>query len=94
MKTPEGHEKADVKKYLDTIGAYHFWPVPGGYGKQGVDCYASIKGVFWAIEVKKDMKTLPTARQRMTLLEVESAGGRTVCGDAAHIIEALRVDGN
>jgi hypothetical protein len=89
MKTPEGYQKADVKKYLDTIRAYHFWPVPGGYGQQGVDCYACIDGSFWAIEVKKEGVSEPTKRQSLTMKEVETAKGQTVCGDAKTVIDLI-----
>jgi len=90
-RTPEAIEKAKVRKYLTEIGAYHFWPVPSGYGRQGVDCYACAKtGFFLAIEVKATEKEKPTARQLQTLEQVWKAGGLTYWGTAEQIITALK----
>ena len=88
--TPEGKVKKDIKAYLDEIGAYHFWPVPRGFGQQGIDCYACIEGIFWAIEVKKEGVCEPTKRQSETLKQVSAAKGQTVCGDAKHIINLIK----
>ena len=103
-RTPEGIEKDKVKRYLDSIGAYQFWPVPGGYGKQGVDCYTCLPrwlrtprdmygfpevGIFCAIEVKAPNGKI-TARQIATLNEVDTAKGITVAGTGDEIIEFLK----
>ncbi len=88
-RTPESSEKEKVKAYLKAIGAYQFWPVPSGYGRQGVDCYACHRGTFIAIEVKAPGQQ-PTARQTLTLQEVYSAGGVPVAGTAVEIIDVLR----
>lgn len=90
MKTPEGYEKDEVKKYLDSIGAYHFWPVQTGIGAATVDCLACIDGYFWAIEVKKDNETGPTKRQARTLAACKKARSMVVCGDARYIIDTIR----
>lgn len=50
--TPEGKVKAEIKKYLDSIGAYYFMPVQTGYGAAGLDFYCCITGHFVAIEAK------------------------------------------
>lgn len=75
--TPEGRVKAEIKKYLDSIGAYHVWPVPTGYGSPLLDCYASIRGHFFAIEVKAPGKK-PTSRQMQTILEINRKGGEAL----------------
>ena len=80
-RTPDAVEKAKVRKYLTEIGAYHFWPVPSGYGQPGIDCYACILGTFWAIEVKIPKK-FPTARQTQTLNAVFDAKGFIIWGTA------------
>jgi hypothetical protein len=88
VKTPEGYEKTEIKRYLDVIGAYHYWPVPVGYGQQGVDCYACIAGKFLAIEVKRLGKT-PTPRQKKCLQDVAAAKGEAIWGDAKTVIGIL-----
>jgi hypothetical protein len=90
-RTPEAIEKQKVRKYLDRIGAYSYWPVPSGYGRQGVDCYVCAPmGFFLAIEVKATEKEKPTARQMQTLEQVWKAGGLTYWGTADQIIAELK----
>jgi hypothetical protein len=72
--TPEGRIKKEIKAYLDSIGAYHIWPVSTGYGPALLDCYASVKGHFVAIEVKASGKK-PTPRQELTMQEILAKGG-------------------
>ncbi len=72
--TPEGKVKAEIKAYLDLIGAYHFWPVQMGMGAATVDCLACINGKFFAIEVKRPGGKA-TGRQRFVLGKVNKAGG-------------------
>jgi hypothetical protein len=91
-RTPEGVEKAKVKKYLDTLGAYHYWPVPGGFGAQTVDCLACIPsfgaGRFVAIEVKAPGGRA-TQRQWQTLSQVTDAKGMVCIGTGDEIIDFL-----
>lgn len=88
-RTPEGEQKDQVKKFLTSIQAYQHWPVPSGYGRQGIDCYACIKRIFWAIEVKRDENEEPTPRQWQTLEEVRVAEGLTAVGTADKIIKTI-----
>ena len=71
--TPEGKVKKMVKEWLDEIGAYHFWPVPTGYGKRTLDCLVGYKGFFVAIETKRAKKDL-TPFQKNTRTEIQEAG--------------------
>lgn len=90
MKTPESYEKAEIKQYLDSIGAWYFCPYMAGFGKSGVpDIVACIDGRFWAIEVKREGKA-PTAIQRTRMEEIEKAQGYAVAGTAAHVIPHLK----
>jgi Holliday junction resolvase len=92
MRTPEGYEKDDICKYLDSIGAWYFKTYMAGYGKRGVpDIVACIRGVFWGIEVKREGKE-PTPIQWKRMEEIQKAGGRTAYGTAAMVIETLRVN--
>jgi hypothetical protein len=51
--TPEKKVKDKVKKFLDSIGAYHFSPMTGGFGRSGVpDIIVCLKSKFIAIECK------------------------------------------
>lgn len=54
--TPEGKVKADLKKYLSSLGeaCWYYCPVPMGYGKRGVpDFIICYKGYFIAPETKR-----------------------------------------
>ena len=73
--TPEGKVKAQIRQYLDAIGAYHFWPVQSGYGAATVDCLACVNGRWVAIEVKRPGVVEATPRQRRVLAKVHEAGG-------------------
>jgi Holliday junction resolvase len=86
MKTPESYEKAEIKKYLDSIGAWYFCPYMAGFGKSGVpDIVACIQGQFWAIEVKRPGKT-PTKLQSTRIEEILKAGGFALAGTADTVI--------
>jgi hypothetical protein len=90
--TPEGEQKKLVKEYLDSLGAYHHWPVQTGMGVDTLDCLACLWGKFWGIEVKAPGGQ-PTKRQRIRMKQIEDAGGRSVAGDAKTIIAALESPG-
>lgn len=75
MATPESKVKAAVKRELDKYpGHYREMPVPGGYGKSGLDFTVCFYGWFVAIETKAHGKT-PTARQHLRMEEIRAAGG-------------------
>ena len=95
MKSPEGHEKAAIKKYLVSIGAWFFSPFMSGYGKSGVpDIVACVNGRFVSIEVKREGKE-PTKLQDTRMAEIRKAGGYAVWGTAERVIPQLRrlIDG-
>lgn len=73
-KTPEGKVKDRVKEILTDAGAYHNWPVPGGYGSPMLDCVGCHRGDFFMIETKAKGQIM-TARQEFTKAQVELAGG-------------------
>lgn len=89
MRSPEGHEKQAIKKYLASIGAWHFSPYMAGFGQSGVpDIICCINGTFVAIEVKRQGKEL-TAIQARTLAEIKAHGGDTFWGTADKVIADL-----
>lgn len=73
--TPEGKVKAVVKKRLDEAGAYNHWPVQTGYGAACLDCHGCHNGIYYAVETKAPGKH-PTARQLITIEDIENAGGK------------------
>lgn len=74
--TPEGRVKAAVKRVLSAHSAYYEMPVPGGYGKSGLDFTGCHRGRFFAIETKAPGK-VATPRQVLRMREMEAAGGKT-----------------
>lgn len=72
-KTPESKVKQQVKSLLDEHGAWHNWPVPGGYGIPMLDAVGCHRGDFFAIETKAPGASL-TPRQEFTKSQMELAG--------------------
>ena len=90
MTTPEGKEKKRVRGFLDSIGAFHFGPYMGGYGRAGIgDEVACINGTFWMCEVKAPDKE-PTKLQELCMQRVQNAGGMVTWGTADEIIEDIQ----
>lgn len=90
MKTPEGYEKDEIKKYLDSIGAWYFCPYMAGFGKSGVpDIIACFNGMFIGIEVKRDGK-LPTALQAKRMYEILTCGGLAYWGTSERVIAEIK----
>lgn len=76
--TPEGKVKAKVKKVLEEIGCYYFFPATGGFGKSGVpDVIACIAGIFFGIECKAG-GNLPTMLQQHNLKLIRENGGKSI----------------
>lgn len=74
MAGPEAKVKAQVKKLLKAHNAYQHWPVQTGYGAACLDCHGCHNGYYFAIETKAPGKK-PTARQEITMCDVNEAGG-------------------
>jgi hypothetical protein len=76
MSTPEGKVKAKIsallKKYAP--GVYYEMPVPGGFGKSGLDYTGCYLGRFFAVEAKAPGKK-PTGRQEVTIAAIRHAHG-------------------
>lgn len=67
--------KDALKKYLKSIGAYYYMPVPMGYGAASIDFFVCWRGQFYGIETKKPGIKDPTIRQTVVLTEIALAGG-------------------
>lgn len=74
--TPEGKVKADVKRILKSRGIWYFMPVP--LGKVGIpDFCCVVKGQAVFIETKAG-KNKPTPMQKLTMEQIQAAGGIAV----------------
>ena len=74
-QTPEKKVKDEVRKILDEMGAYYFFPATGGYGRSGVpDVVGCHRGVFFGIECKAGKGTT-TALQDRELQRIRDVGG-------------------
>ena len=83
--TPEKKVKNKVKKVLDELGAYHFFPATGGYGASGVpDIIACYKGKFIGIECKANGNK-PTALQQKHLRDISVNGGVSLVIDEDNV---------
>lgn len=77
MSTPEKKVKDNVRKVLDDMKCYYFFPATHGYGRSGVpDIVGCYKGFFFAIECKAG-KNQPTALQQREMRKIMEAGGAT-----------------
>jgi hypothetical protein len=75
--TPEAKVKAKVKKLLDQLRIYYFFPATHGYGRSGVpDIVGCFLGLFVAIECKAGKGQL-TALQEREIERIIEAGGFT-----------------
>lgn len=84
-KTPEGEIKDQVRKVLDEMGAYYFFPAANGYGRTGIpDIIACVGGHFIGIECKAGSKQ-PTALQQRELDNIEKAEGTGLIVNADNI---------
>ncbi len=73
--TPETAVKQQVRRMLDDVSAYYFFPPANGYGRAGIpDVVGCILGRFIAIECKAG-KNKTTALQERELARIEESGG-------------------
>lgn len=72
--TPEGKVKKLVTALLKSYPDVHYdMPVPGGWGKSGLDYYGCADGLFFAIETKRPGEE-PTDRQKLTIKNMVRSG--------------------
>jgi len=75
--TPEAKVKQRVRKLLDELHIYYFFPPANGYGRAGIpDVVGCVHGHFVAIECKAGRGVL-TALQERELAQINDAGGFT-----------------
>ena len=77
-QTPEGKVKAKVIRLIKAHGsdAWYYTPATRGMGRSGIpDILMCLKGVFIAVEVKRDIKHKPTKLQEHELWKIQKSGG-------------------
>ena len=90
--TPEGRVKAEVKKYLTSIGAWWYMPVSNGMGRVGCpDLLICHQGRFIAVETKAPGKRgNTTPNQDRELAAIQAADGLAlVVDDVEQLKEVL-----
>ena len=72
---PEVRVKKRIRVVLESLGAYHFNPIAGQFGRAGVpDIVGCLNGKFFGIEAKAGKgKTTPLQDQQ--LAAIRAAGG-------------------
>ena len=91
--TPEVKVKKVVVKQLNSLGAYYFYPVTGGFGASGVpDVVGCYKGKFFGIECKAG-KNKPTALQFQNLMKITAAGGISLVVNEGNMNDVLTLIG-
>lgn len=89
--TPEAKVKAKVKKLLDELRIYWFFPATHGYGRSGVpDIIGCFAGLFVAVECKAGKGKL-TALQEREIERIKEAGGFTFVAREDNIDELRRL---
>lgn len=90
-QTPEAKVKAKVKKLLVEMGAYHFFPMTGGFGHSGIpDIVACLQGRFIGIECKT-RGNKPTALQLEQLKQISECGGLALVVNEDSLVELKEV---
>lgn len=73
---PEKKIENGIKRYLDSIGAYHIKNHGSMYSKAGTpDIVACVQGRFVAIEVKRESGGKVSELQKAHIKIIEQAGG-------------------
>lgn len=86
MKTPEGYEKAEIDKHLESIGAWYCCPTTFGYGPSGTpDRIVCLHGKLIGIEVKRPGRE-PTTIQKRRMAAIRDAGGIAIWGTAEKVL--------
>ena len=85
--TPEAKVKLQVRKLLDELHIYYFFPPANGYGRAGIpDVVGCVYGRFLAIECKAGRGVL-TALQEREIAKIDAAGGFTFVANENNINE-------
>ena len=87
--TPEAKVKKQVKRILDIVGCYYFFPQTGGYGSSGVpDIVVCHKGKFIGIECKAGDNKL-TELQKHNIDLINNNKGLAIVVNESNIDELI-----
>jgi Holliday junction resolvase len=87
--TPEAKVKKQVKRILDIVGCYYFFPQTGGYGSSGVpDIVVCHKGKFIGIECKAGDNKL-TELQKHNIDLINNNKGLAIVVNESNIEELI-----
>jgi len=87
--TPEAKVKKQVKRILDIVGCYYFFPQTGGYGSSGVpDIVVCHKGKFIGIECKAGDNKL-TELQKHNINLINNNKGLAIVVNESNIEELI-----
>lgn len=91
--TPEGRVKAQVKKYLASIGAWFTMPCGTGFGSSGVpDFLVAWNSRFYAIETKAPGKIKnTTSMQERQIAAIRATGSVALVIDDVSQLEGIFV---
>lgn len=88
-RTPERKVKDQCVELLTKHGAWHFFPVMGGYGRSGIpDIIVCYKGKFLAIECKAGYnKTTPLQDRELAAIHKAGGSAMVVREDTVNLLE-------
>jgi|SRR6478736_621923 len=88
--TPEGKVKQRISSLLKGYrDLYYDMPVPGGFGKSGLDYHCCYRGRYFAIEAKAPGNK-PTPRQEQTIATLRRAGAAVFVVSDTTTLEELK----
>lgn len=85
MRTPSEKSIVEaIKRYLDSVGAWHVKTHGGTVGRVGIpDLLVCYRGLFIALEVKKPKVGKVSVVQRVEIEKIRKAGGE------AHVVTSV-----
>ena len=77
-----------IKRYLDSLGAYHVKIHGSAYMPAGTpDILACVRGTFVGIEVKKPKGGVVSALQKLKIKQIRNAGGVALVATSVEEVE-------
>lgn len=90
MAGPEKKVEAQIKNYLDSLGAYYLKVHGSMYQPAGTpDILACVNGRFVAIEVKRPSGGRVSALQKSKLKQIEAAGGVAIVARSVEDVSSV-----
>lgn len=87
MSKSEKQIENEIKKYLDSLGAYYIKTLGSSVPAGTADILACIEGRFVAIEVKKEIGGIVSELQKFKIREVRKAGGLAFVARSVNDVE-------